>query len=113
MAPGAAAPQELPGLAPDRRSCDELNAATQSRMLRAVRGGDWKLALDAQGAGQISDMATDSYALVNLYGQPAHIDAQAALLADLVMRMMRAQDPLPISPDGYRPKTDPRNWWTT
>lgn len=101
---------EQPGLAPDRGSFDELNAVTQSGVLRAVRRGDWKLVLDMEGAGQLYDLAHDPFELTNLYRDDRYVEQRASLLAELAAWMMRVQDPLPIPPDGYRRKTDPRNY---
>lgn len=64
---------EQPGLAADQGSFDELNAVTQSGVLRAVRRGDWKLVLDMQGAGQLYDLVHDPCELTNLYDQPPHV----------------------------------------
>lgn len=105
---------EMPGLSadPERPGFDELNACTQSGTMRMVRRGDWKLVLDMQGRGQLYDLAADPRELNDLYDAPECLGERAALLAELAAWMMRAEDPLPIPADGYRRKTDPRNYWS-
>ncbi len=106
--------EDWPGLTitPERRAFDELNACTQSGNLRMVRKGDWKLLLDMHGHGQLYDLADDPFELDNRFDDPSRVETRADLLAELVAWMLRAQDSLPIPVNGYRRKTDPRNYWT-
>jgi arylsulfatase A-like enzyme len=99
-----------PGLVRD--TFDSLNTYSQSGTLRMVRKGDWKLAYDMQGAGQLYDLSLDPLELHNVYGTPDALQAQAAMLAELATWMLRMQDPLPYPKGKYRIKTDSQNYWT-
>ena len=91
---------------------DCLNCWSQSGQLRMVRKGDWKLAFDMQGRGQLYDLSKDPVELDNLFGRPEVAEVERELLADLLAWILRAQDPLPLA-RWYRMKTDPRNYWAT
>ncbi|HET6428789.1 MAG TPA: sulfatase-like hydrolase/transferase [Phycisphaerae bacterium] len=90
---------------------DCLNSWTQSGTMRMLRKGDWKLAFDMQGRGQLYNLAADPAELDDLYGRPEVADIQRELLADLLAWTLRAADPLPLPRTRYAMKTDPRNWW--
>ncbi len=92
---------------------DELNGWSQSGTMRMVRKGDWKLIMDMQGAGQLYNLADDPVELVNLYGKPECLAIQQELLADLVVWLLRVQDPLPHPRRRYKFKTPPHGYWTT
>ena len=47
-------------------SSDELRSYTQSGYLKVVRMGDWKLAFDMMGSGQLYNLAADPSELRNL-----------------------------------------------
>jgi arylsulfatase A-like enzyme len=102
---------QKPGFNAERSAFDELNAVSQSGLLRMVRRGDWKLALDMHGRGQLYHLPSDPLELRNRFGDPDCAAVQGELLVDLAAWMMRAQDPLPVPERGYRRKTDPRNYW--
>ena len=88
---------------------DELNPVTQSGNLKMVRMGDWKLAFDMMGSGQLYNVARDPYELRNLYGQPDVKDTQQRLMAELLRWTIRTQDDLPVA--AYRHKWADRNWY--
>jgi len=75
---------------------DCLNSRTQSGTMRMVRKGDWKLIFDVLGQGQLYNLKDDPGELKNLFGQPTCARAQSDLMAELLVWMMRAQDPLPL-----------------
>ncbi len=91
---------------------DELNGWSQSGTLRMVRKGDWKLIIDMQGTGQLYHLADDPVELVNLYGQAEYAAIQQELLTDLVVWMLRVQDPLPYPRRRYKFKAPPHGYWT-
>ena len=99
----------IPG--PKGGSFDCLNSASQSGTMRMLRKGDWKLAFDMQGRGQLYHLAEDPAELANLFGRPEVARIQAELLADLLAWTLRAEDPLPLPRRRYVMKTDPRNYW--
>jgi arylsulfatase A-like enzyme len=105
-------PQPLPGLGGpgDRFNFDELNAVTQSGDRRMVRSGDWKLVADKLGSTRLYHLPSDPYEVQDLSGDPNHAERHAELMRELATWMMRAQDPLPIPPNGYRRKNDPHNY---
>ena len=92
-------------------SFDCLNSRSQSGSMRMVRKGDWKLAFDMQGRGQLHKLAKDPAELENLYNHPAHAATQQDLLAELLTWTIRAEDGLPLPDNRYVPKTDPRNYY--
>lgn len=96
-------PEPLPGLGvPDGPyDFDELNAVTQGGSRRMVRKGDWKLVLDAAGAGQLYDLRDDPFELRDLWCAPEHLAVRCDLLVDLARWTMTAEDPLPIPDEGY------------
>ncbi len=104
------------GLTPSRDgrpgNCDCLNSRTQSGTRRMVRKGDWKLIFDAQGEGQLYNLAKDPAELVNLYSNPAAAGKRTELQEELLTWLLRAQDPLPLPRKRYVMKRDPRNYWT-
>jgi arylsulfatase A-like enzyme len=91
---------------------DELNGWSQSGSLRAVRKGDWKLLVDMQGAGQLYHLAVDPVELNNLYDQPAYAAVQQELMTELVVWMLRVQDPLPYPRRRYHFKAPEHGYWT-
>ncbi len=113
---------------PDYRNClihmpagdnfDELNIYSQSGSMRMLRQGDWKLAFDMMGCGQLYNLASDPLELENLFDRNEHAAAKQALLQELLTWILRMQDPLPYPRPlrdprkTYIPKTDPRNYWT-
>jgi arylsulfatase A-like enzyme len=92
---------------------DELNKVTQSGLERMVRMGDWKLIYDMMGYGQLYHLSSDPHELNNLFGQPQVASEQAALMAELCMWSMRAQDSLPTGPQNgkYQTKWPKRHNW--
>jgi len=112
---------------PDYRNClihlpggdnfDELNIYSQSGTMRMLRRGDWKLAYDMMGRGQLFHLAIDPLELENLFDRDEHAGVQHALLKELLTWILRVQDPLPYPRPlrdprrTYVPKTDPRNYW--
>ncbi len=93
-------------------SFDCLNSRSQSGTMRMLRKGDWKLAFDMQGRGQLYNLAKDPVELENLYGKAEVADVQTDMLADLLAWTLRAQDQLPLPNRRYVVKTDPRNYWS-
>ena len=98
-----------PGLKPGP-TFDCLNSCTQSGTLRMLRSGDWKLTFDMQGHGELYDLARDPSELENLYDQSGYEDVRHRMVTGLLMRVLQAQDPLPL-PTKYEMKMDPRNYW--
>lgn len=105
-------PSTLPGLGgpDDGYDFDELNAVTQSGQRRMVRAGDWKLVVDNVGDGQLYHLPSDPYEVTNLWHDERHAAVRARLLHELTQWMLRAEDPLPVPPGGYRRKWDRRNY---
>jgi len=103
-------PSPLPGLggADGWSNFDELNAVTQSGQRRMVRAGDWKLVVDGVGGARLYHLPSDPGELHDLFGAPEHAEIRTRLLRELVVWMLRAEDPLPAK--GYRRKRDPRNY---
>ncbi len=102
-------PLEEDGLNPSV-SFDCLNSRSQSGTMRMLRRGDWKLAFDMQGHGQLYNLVDDPLELHDRYGDPDLADVQHALVAELLAWTLRAQDPLPLPRRRYVMKTDPRNY---
>ncbi|MHC4574929.1 MAG: sulfatase family protein, partial [Planctomycetota bacterium] len=92
-------------------SFDCLNSWSQSGTMRMVRKGDWKLAFDMQGKGQLYNLKKDPGELRNLYGAARAARVQQEMLAELLAWVLRIQDPLPLPRRRYVMKTDPRNYW--
>ncbi|WP_425824985.1 sulfatase-like hydrolase/transferase [Streptomyces fractus] len=104
---------ELPGLifdGPDGEPrWDELNAVTQSGRRRKLRSGDWSLYADTTGDFRLHHLSEDPLELVDRWADPAAAEERVRLLGELAVWQMRAEDPLPEVPGGYRLKQDPRN----
>ena len=77
---------------PGTAGYDELNKVTQSGLQKMVRMGDWKLIYDMMGYGQIYHLPSDPCELKNLFGHPSAAKEQMALMAELLMWTIRAQD---------------------
>jgi len=90
---------------------DCLNSVSQSGTMRMLRKGEWKLAFDMHGRGQLYNLARDPAELENVYGRPEVADVQRHLLAELFAWTLRTQDPLPLPRHRYVMKADPRNYW--
>lgn len=110
-------PNPRPGLfddGPDHAlRFDELNAVTQGGRRRKVRMGDWTLDVDIVGGHRLHYLPADPLELDDRWDDPAAAAARTALLARLAVWQMRAEDSLPIVPEGYPLKTDPRNHLTS
>jgi arylsulfatase A-like enzyme len=96
----------------DGCSYDCLNSWTQSGQMRMVRKDRWKLVFDMQGNGQLYNLAEDPAELHNVFGQKAYRAVRTMLLEELLIWMLRVQDPLPLPRRRYIMKNDPRNYWT-
>ncbi len=95
---------------------DELNKVTLSGLQKMVRMGDWKLIYDMMGYGQLYHLPTDPCELKNLFGTPGVAKQQSALLAELLMWTMRAQDTLPTGEMGVKYQTKwpaEHNWYAS
>ncbi|MFF7558184.1 sulfatase [Streptomyces olivaceus] len=88
---------------------DELNAVTQSGRRRKVRSGDWTLYADVTGDFRLFNLREDPLELDDRWADPAAAEERLRLLSELAVWQMRAEDPLPEVPGGYRLKQDPRN----
>jgi arylsulfatase A-like enzyme len=91
---------------------DELNGWSQSGAMRMVRKGEWKLLIDMQGEGQLYHLTEDPVELVNLYDQPECAAVQQDLMTELVIWMLRVQDPLPYPRRRYKFKAPPHGYWS-
>lgn len=104
----------LPGLIHDgphgESRWDELNAVTQSGRRRKLRSGDWALYADITGDFRLYNLREDLLEMVDRWQDPAAADERVRLLSSLAVWQMRAEDPLPAVPGGYRLKRDPRNY---
>ncbi len=102
---------------PQGLACPHCGAAwaeaSEFRTMRMIRKGGWKLIIDMQGEGQLYHLADDPVELVNLYDQPEYATVQQALLTDLVVWMLRVQDPLPHPRRRYKFKPPPHGYWTS
>lgn len=99
-------------------SYDCLNSWTQSGSMRMVRKGDWKLLFDVTGRGQLYNLKDDPVELRNLFDDPQAAAARQEMMGELLVWMLRAQDPLPplaANQAGrrYVMKRNPHNYWTT
>jgi arylsulfatase A-like enzyme len=90
---------------------DCLNTWTQSGCMRMVRKEDWKLVFDAEGGGQLYNLAKDPVELEDLYDDPATAAVRQEMLEELMTWMLRVQDPLPMPRRRYVYKRHPRNYW--
>jgi arylsulfatase A-like enzyme len=91
---------------------DCLNSWTQSGQMRMIRKGDWKLAFDMQGRGQLYNLSEDPSEMQNLYDRPDTEPTRLELLQDLLTWRLRVEDPLPLPRKRYVMKRDPRGYWT-
>src|SRR5690606_4054326 len=99
----------LDGLTPGV-AFDELNGWSQSGTLRMLRRGDWKLAFDMQGRGQLYNLKTDPVELCNLWDEPTAAEVRHQMVAELLVWTLRVQDPLPYPRRRYQFKAPPRNY---
>ncbi len=98
---------------PHIRIFDELNGCTQSGWMRMVRKDKWKLVIDMQGDGQLYNLETDPIEINNLYYKPEYKDIKCNMLEELVVWILRMQDPLPGGDNSkYRMRRNPRNYWS-
>jgi arylsulfatase A-like enzyme len=96
-------------------SWDELNKVTQSGNQKMVRMGEWKLIYDRMGYGAMYHLKEDPCELHNLFGDPAHKDVQASLMAELAMWDIRLEDTLPTGPQNGKYQTrrpTAHNWYS-
>jgi arylsulfatase A-like enzyme len=94
---------------------DELNKVTLSGNQKMVRMGDWKLVYDMMGYGKLFDLKNDPCELKNLFNAPEHAKEQAALMAELLMWVIRTEDALPTGRQNkqYATKWSTKhNWYT-
>lgn len=91
---------------------DCLNSWTQSGQMRMIRKGDWKLAFDMQGRGQLYNLSEDPSEIENLCDRPGMRSTRLELLEDLLTWRLRVEDPLPLPRRRYVMKRDPRGYWT-
>ena len=90
-------------------SFDELNSVTQSGNLKMVRQGDWKLIFDAEGHGELYNLADDPGELRDRFADPACRDVRLSLAEELLRWTIRTEDDLPGG--RYLPKRAARNWY--
>lgn len=93
----------------DGASFDELNSVTQSGNTKMVRKDNWKLLYDVSGNGALYDLDRDPGELENLFNNPQHAAAKAAMLEELLYWTIRSEDPLPRAK--YLPKVSAHNWF--
>lgn len=91
-------------------SFDGLNPWTQSGSLRMVRKGDWKLAMDNNGRGELYNLKEDPSEINNLFDNKKYVSEQLDLLKDLLIWNVRLQDPLPVPRRQYPFKRNPYNY---
>ena len=91
-------------------SFDGLNPWTQSGSLRMVRKGDWKLAMDNNGRGELYNLEADPSEINNLFGNKKYISEQLDFLKELLTWNIRLQDPLPVPRRQYPFKRNPYNY---
>lgn len=87
-----------------------LTPWTQSGSLRMVRKGDWKLAMDNNGRGELYNLKADPSEINNLFDNKKYISEQLDLLKELLTWNIRLQDPLPIPRGEYPFKRNPYNY---
>ncbi|MEO6924839.1 MAG: sulfatase-like hydrolase/transferase [Bryocella sp.] len=92
---------------------DELNKVTLSGNEKMVRMGDWKLVYDMMGYGSLYNLKSDPCELANLFNQPEHANEQAALMAELLMWVIRTESSLPTGPQNkqYQTKWSTQHNW--
>ena len=88
---------------------DELNMVTLSGNEKMVRMGDWKLVYDMMGYGALYNLKSDPCELTNLFNKPVYAQEQAALMAELLMWVIRTEDSLPTGPQNKQYQTK----WST
>jgi len=86
---------------------DCLNSWTQSGTLRAVRKGDWKLVLDAEGNGQLYHLAEDPAEVNNRFNDESCCAAREEMMVELARWLIQVQDPLPYPRARYAFKRNP------
>ena len=99
---------------PHESGFDELNKVTMSGLQKMVRMGEWKLIYDMMGYGQLYHLPSDPCELNNLFGQAHVATEQGALMAELLMWTIRAQDSLPTGPQNVKYQTKwstQHNWY--
>ncbi len=107
----------LPSIASDPKTgfFDELNKVTLSGNQKMVRMGDWKLVYDMMGYGELFDLKNDPNELNDLFNEPKHAKTQAALMAELLMWLIRTEDNLPTGRQNKQYATKwpaKHNWYT-
>ena len=93
---------------------DELNKVTLSGNEKMVRMGDWKLVYDMMGYGSLYNLKSDPCELNNLFNKPEYAKEQSALLAELLMWVIRTEDSLPTGPQNKQYQTKwstEHNWY--
>lgn len=98
---------------PKGASFDELNKVTLSGNQKMVRMGDWKLVYDMMGYGRLCNLKNDPCELTNLFNKPQCAKEQAALMAELLMWVVRTEDSLPTGPQNgqYGTKWSMKHNW--
>lgn len=91
---------------------DCLNSWTQSGTMRMVRKGDWKLAFDMQGHGQLYNLKMDPAEVENLWDDKSTTSKRLELIEDLLTWRLRVEDPLPLPRRRYVMKRGPHGYWT-
>jgi arylsulfatase A-like enzyme len=91
---------------------DELNRYSQAGLMRMVRKGPWKLIVDQDMRGELYNLQTDPFELINLYESNKYQEVKTEMLECLVKWMLRAVDPLPLPGGDYKQKKLPHNYWT-
>lgn len=102
------------GQDPHGASFDELNKVTLSGSEKMVRMGDWKLVYDMMGYGELYHLKDDPCELTNLFNKPEYAKEQSALLAELLMWVIRTEDSLPTGPQNKKYGTKwpgAHNWY--
>ena len=100
---------------PAGASFDELNKVTLSGNQKMVRMDDWKLVYDMMGYGELFNLHDDPCELTNLFNQPKYATEQAALMAELLMWVIRTEDSLPTGPQNRKYTTKwpaKHNWYS-
>ncbi len=100
---------------PAGASFDELNKVTLSGNQKMVRMGEWKLVYDMMGYGELFNLKSDPCELHNLFVHPEKAREQAAVMAELLMWVIRTEDTLPTGPQNKQYETkwsDKHNWYT-
>jgi hypothetical protein len=78
--------------------------------MKMVHKGDWKLAFDMMGNGQLYNLKEDPYELNNLFESPKAAAPRNELMAELLKWTIRTQDDLPVA--AYKHKWPARNWYS-